>query len=263
MSDFDLTKPEAVDDGKGKAVAPPQGGETNPAPSEPDGKGEGWTAILPKEYREKYAEQLKGFAKPKDLFDAYIANSDKLKGAIFRPGENATDEEKKAYLKALGVPDKYTLPTLTEEQKGYLGDVESFEKFFTEAAAKTDMTQAQAEAFYNLYVGANVQRAKEAQAKEAQILQERADTLNKEWGDAAKGNFELARRAFTKYATKEFAEYCEKQGLGTNPDFIRVFYEIAKRVSGDPGTERTPGNIQEERKGLHYDSLNERFKPRD
>lgn len=264
MSDFDLTKPEAVDDGKGKAVTePPKGGEPNPAQGEPDGKGEGWTAVFPKEYREKYAEQLKGFGKPKDLLDAYLANAEKLKGAIIPPGENATDDERKAYLKALGVPEKYTLPTLTEEQKGYLGDVESFDKFFEEAAAKTDMTQAQAEAFYNLYVSANVQRAKDAQAKEAQILQERADTLNREWGDDAKGNFELARRTFKKYSTPEFAEFCEKQGLGTNPDFIRVFYTIAKRVSGDPGTERTPGSVQEERKGLHYDSLNERFKPKD
>lgn len=255
MSEFNLT--EAVDEVKGDAVAPQ--GEPNSKPSEPEGKG--WYAILPKDYQEKYAEQLKGFAKPKDLFDAYLANSEKLKGAVVKPGENATDEERRAYLKALGVPDKYSLPEVGKEDAGYLGDVDSFNKWFEDAAAKTDMTQAQCEAFYNLYVSANVQRAKDAQAARARLEQEQADELNKEWGDRAKENFELSRRAFARYATPEFVRFVEGNKLGTNPDFIRVFYEIAQRVSGDRGTEHTPGNAPaEERKGLHYD-LDDRFPP--
>ena len=249
MTDFDLTKDQAVETKPDEAV----GNEPSQQGNEPEAKGDGWTAILPKEYREKYAEQLKGFAKPKDLFDAYIANADKLKGAIFRPGENATDDERKAYLKALGVPDKYKLPKVADADKDYLGDVDTFNKWFTEAAGKTDMTQAQAEAFYNLYVGANVQRAKDAQAERAKVEQERADALNKEWGDKAKENFELAKRAFKKYATPEFAESVEAKGFGTDPDFIRVFYKIAQKVSGDPGTERTTGQVEGERRGLHYD----------
>ena len=225
MSEFNLT--EAVDEVKGDAVAPQ--GEPNSKPSEPEGKG--WYAILPKDYQEKYADELKGFAKPKDLFDAYLANSEKLKGAVVKPGENATDEERRAYLKALGVPDKYSLPKLGDEDKGYLGDVDGFNKWFEDAAAKTDMTQ------------------------------EQADELNKEWGDRAKENFELSRRAFARYATPEFVKFVEGNKLGTNPDFIRVFYEIAQRVSGDRGTEHTPGNTPaEERKGLHYD-LDDRFPP--
>lgn len=249
MTDFDITKDEAVETKPDEAV----GNEPSQQGNEPEAKGDGWTAILPKEYREKYAEQLKGFAKPKDLFDAYIANADKLKGAIFRPGENATDDERKAYLKALGVPDKYKLPKVADADKDYLGDVDSFNKWFTEAAGKTDMTQAQAEAFYNLYVGANVQRAKDAAAAREKVLQERADTLNKEWGDKATENFEKSKRAFAKYSTPEFVKFVEDNDLGTNPDFIRVFYKIAQKVSGDPGTERTTGQVEGERRGLHYD----------
>lgn len=255
MSDFDLTT-KAVDPKQGEGVP---AGETSQAQGEPEGGG--WYAILPKEYREKYAEQLKGFAKPKDLFDAYIANADKLKGAIFRPGENATEDERKAYLKALGVPDKYKLPKVADEDKGYLGDVDSFNKWFEETAAKTDMTQAQAEAFYNLYVGANVQRAKDAAEARARLEQEQADELNRKWGDRAKENFEKAKRAFAKYATPEFVEFVEGNKLGTNPSFISVFYEIAQRISGDPGTDRTTGTPAEERKGLHY-NLEGRFPSR-
>lgn len=252
MSDFNLTEPEAVEPKKDDAVA----SEPNPAGDEP--KGDGWTAILPKEYREKYSEQLKGFAKPKDLFDAYLADSEKLKGAIFRPGEGATDEERKAYLKAIGVPDEYSLPKVGQEDSALLGDMDSFNKFFVDAARKTDMTQAQCEAFYNLYVGANVQRAKDAAAAKARLEQEQADELNREWGDKAKENFELSKRAFKKYATPEFAKFIESNGLGTNPAFIRVFHTIAQRVSGDPGTERTTGGVESEKKGLHYD-LEDRF----
>ena len=54
MSEFNLT--EAVDEAKGNAVTPQ--GEPNTKPSEPEGKG--WYAILPKDYQEKYAEQLSG-----------------------------------------------------------------------------------------------------------------------------------------------------------------------------------------------------------
>ena len=253
MSEFNLTT-EAVDPKQGEAVAPQ--GEPSPQKGEPEGKG--WYAILPKDYQEKYAEELKGFAKPKDLFDAYLANSEKLKGAVVKPGENATDEERKAYLKALGVPDKYSLPKLGDEDKGYLGDVDGFNRWFEEAAAKTDMTQAQCEAFYNLYVSANVQKAREQAEARARLEQEQADELNREWGDRAKENFELSKRAFKKYATPEFAKFIESNGLGTNPAFIRVFHTIAQRVSGDPGTERTVGQEESVKKGLHYD-LEDRF----
>ena len=99
MSEYNLTT-EAVDEVKGDAVTPQ--GEPNTKPSEPEGKG--WYAILPKDYQEKYADELKGFAKPKDLFDAYLSGKEKLKGAIVKPGEGASDDERKAYLKALGVP---------------------------------------------------------------------------------------------------------------------------------------------------------------
>lgn len=255
MSEFNLT--EAVDPKQGEAV--PQGGEPSPQKGEPEGKG--WYAILPKDYQEKYAEQLKGFAKPKDLFDDWLAGREKLKGAIVKPGEGATDDERKAYLKALGVPEKYTLPKLGDEDKGYLGDVDSFNKWFEEAAAKTDMTQEQCEAFYNLYVGANVQRAKDAAQARARLEQEQADELNRKWGEKAKENFEKSKRAFARYATPEFVQFVEGNKLGTNPAFISVFYEIAQRISGDPGTDRTPGTQAEERKGLHYD-LEDRFPSR-
>jgi len=257
MSEFDLTKDEAVDEVKGDAV----GNEPSQKPSEPEAKGGGWYAILPKDYQEKYAEQLKGFAKPKDLFDAYLSGQEKLKGAIVKPGENATDEERKAYLKALGVPDKYSLPKVGDEDKGYLGDVDGFNKWFEETAAKVDMTQEQAEAFYNLYVSANVQRAKDAAEARAKLEQEQADELNKEWGDKAKENFELSKRAFARYATPEFVKFVDANKLGTDPNFIRVFYEISQRISGDRGTDRTPGGTPaEERKGLKY-NLDDRFPP--
>ena len=136
--------------------------------------------------------------------------------------------------------------------------MESFNKWFEDSAKKTDMTQEQAEAFYNLYVGANIQRAKDAASAKARLEQEQADELNREWGDRAKENFEKSRRAFARYATPEFVKFVEGNGLGTNPDFIRVFYTISQRISGDPGTERTTGEAESGKRGLHYD-LEDRF----
>ena len=264
MSEYNLNDPEpkAVDDGQGAAVAKPKGGEPKPAQNEPDGKGGGWVSVFPKDYQEKYADQLKGFAKPKDLLDAYLANSEKLKGAIIKPGENATDEERKAYLKALGVPDKYTLPEVSKEDKGYLEGLDVYNKFFKETAAKIGLTQEQAETFYKLYIGANVQRTKDALAARERTIKERADALDREWGDKTPERFELAKRAFKKYATPEFVEAVKAKDLETDPSFIKVFYEISQKIGGDRGTSSTPGTPQaEEHKGLNYDVLNDRYPP--
>lgn len=255
MDDFNLTAGAGTEPGEGAKATEPG------TPATP--QGDGWTAILPKEYREKYAEHLKGYAKPKDLFDDFLQLKEKVGKAIFVPAEDADEETKKAYRTALGVPadGKYKLAALTDEEKTLVGDAESFSQWFTEAAAKTELTQAQAESFYRLYLTANVERARERAEADKREADSRTEALNKLWGSKAKENFELAKRAFAKYATPEFVSWCIKNKMDTHPEMVQVFHNIAIRTADDRGTSSTIGGKQKERKGLHYDSLNKLYPP--
>jgi hypothetical protein len=71
----------------------------------------GWRAALPDEYKEH--EFVKDTQKPGDFVKRAIevkterdTLKTKLEGAIIKPGEKATDEEKTAYRKSLGIPEK-------------------------------------------------------------------------------------------------------------------------------------------------------------
>lgn len=228
-------------------------------------EGDGWTAILPKEYREKYAEQLKEFNKPRDLFDHFLELKEKVGKAIFVPAEDADEDTKKAYRKAVGVPEdgKYNLPQLSAEEKELLGDGADFESWFKATANRTELTQSQAEAFYSLYIKANAEKAKERAEAQRKESESRTDALNKLWGSKTTENFELAKRTFAKYATPEFVAWCVSNKLDTHPEMVQVFYNIALRTADDRGTSSTIGGEQKERKGLHYDSLNKLYPPED
>mgnify|MGYP007013914479 CR=1 FL=1 len=84
------------------------------------------------------AGKLSKFEKLSDLASAYLEAEGKLGSSIVKPGENASDEERRAFYKALGVPDaadKYSIE----------GDDA---KMFREMAYKNNLTDEQAKAFY-------------------------------------------------------------------------------------------------------------------
>ncbi len=222
----------------------------------------GWTSIFPKEYLEKHKELLSGLEKPRHLFDRYLEMSEKQKAAIIQPGEDATDDERKSYLKALGVPeskDQYELPKLDKAVEESLGDVKGFNEWYKDAAHSFDMTKAQAEGFYKLYVDAVTERTKgmeEARSREAVA---KTEALKKEWGDKSDGNFELAKRAFKSFTDDEFNGFMKESGLAEDPRMIKVFYKIAQKISGDT---LEPGSLNgdfPEADGLRYPAIREKF----
>lgn len=229
---------------------------------EPESNLAGWTSIFPKEDREKYKDVIKSFEKPKDLLANYIELSKKQERAILQPGEDATEEEKRAYLKALGVPEDvkgYELPKMNKELAGQLGDVKSFNEWFASTAHALDMTKAQAEGFYKKYVEALTEKAKESADEIKAQAAERAGSLKKEWGDKTDGNFELARRAFRQFADDEFSQFMAETHLAEDPRMIKVFYNISQKISDDT---HEPGSLtgdEPEEGGLKYPHIREKY----
>lgn len=234
---------EGVDDQKGKGV----GDETSPKGSETS--TDGWTSIFPKEDREKYGETLKKYAKPKDLLAEYVRLAEREKRAVVMPEENASEEELKAYRKALGVPesaDGYSLPKVDASNK-------DFEAWYRQTAFDCGLTKAQAKQFCEMFLKEDV---KQMEAM-AQARQKRAEestlALKKEWGDSADVNYALAKRAFKNFGDAGFRRFVAENNLESDPRLIKTFYGIARQTGGDRGTEGSLYHEAEPKTGLHYD----------
>ena len=222
----------------------------------------GWTSIFPKEQLEAYKDLLSGSNKPRDFLEKVAGISEKAKAAIIPPGEDATDEERSAYLKALGVPDSgegYEFKAIPKELESQLGDIKSFNEWFRETAHSLDMTKAQAEMFYSKYlesVGERTATQKEAREK---LSAERTAAIKKAWGDNADGNFELAKRAVQTFADEEFNSFLSETGLAEDPRMISMFYNVAQKIGGDTFELGSLSGEPENKGGLHYTSIRRRF----
>lgn len=233
---------EGVDDQKGEGV----GAETSPKGSETS--TDGWTSIFPKEDREKYGETLKKYAKPKDLLAEYVRLAEREKRAVVMPEENASEEELKAYRKALGVPesaDGYTLPKSDAE--------EGFKSWYKQTAFNAGLTKAQAKKFFESYLAEDARRAEEIQKAREKRAEESTLALKKEWGDSADVNYALAKRAFKTFGDAGFRKLIAENNLESDPRLIKTFYGIARQTGGDRGTEGSLYHEAEPKTGLHYD----------
>lgn len=232
---------DAVGSGGAKGV----GNETSTEANETS--RDGWTSIFPKEDREKFGEALKRFAKPKDLLAEYGRLAEREKNSVIMPGENATEDEIKAYRKALGVPD---------EAKGYdlpeIGANKAFDEWYRTTAHTANLTKSQAKKFYELYLQEDRRQLDEAKAMRAKRAEANTEALKKEWGEKADENYELAKRAFKEYGDDDLATLMKENGLESDPRLIKVFYGIARATMGDRGTEGTLYHDKEQSPGLHY-----------
>ena len=162
-------------------------------------------------------------------------NQEKLLGSAVRiPGKDATDEERNAFLNKLGRPeaaDKYEFkaPEGLPEGFEYDGKVEAA---FRDIAHKAGLTQAQAAAVRDWYLGAageafggQVEAAKAAQSQRADKATEE---LVKLWGPldgaTAQANLEIADKVFTQTkGGNDFLEALKELGLvGPNKEILDV-----------------------------------------
>lgn len=135
-------------------------------------------------------------------------NQEKLLGSAIRvPKDDATPEERDAFLNKLGRPEnpdgyQFTPPKDMPEGLAYDGD---FASAFKAKAHELGLTAKQAAGLHDMYVGRMVEGYGAQTARQQSALKERADAatadLVKLWGpldgQTAKTNFEFANRVFT------------------------------------------------------------------
>lgn len=180
------------------------------------------------------AGKLSKFEKLSDLASAYLEAEGKLGSSIVKPGENASDEERKAFYKALGVPD-------TADKYSIEGDDA---KMFREMAYKNNLTDEQAKAFYKSLqeVGNNAIAAQKAafdqQAKDTQAA------LQKEYGKDYPTKIEMLKRGVATYGGEKMGAKLQQAGLLGDYDVVKMFILLGEQSAeaGSPGT--TKGKVQ-------------------
>jgi len=201
----------------------------------------GWRAALPDEYKEH--EFVKDTTKPGDFVKKALdvkterdLLNDKLSKAIFKPDENATDEQKAAYRVAMGIPDKpedYEIP-VPEGESTEMAD--SFRQFAVEKGLPKDMAKETVSWWNGI-----VQKAKEDYAKE---LKTRSEAIKTKWGLDYDKNAETIKSFFQYVKDLGINEFASLQVIGpdnkpvaagNHPVVMEAFLELAKKTMPDSG----------------------------
>ncbi len=181
-------------------------------------------------------------------------NQEKLLGSAIRvPGKDAPKEEIDAFLNKLGRPetaDKYELKAPEKMPEGLPYDGE-FAKDFRTKAHELGLTQAQAAALHDMYVGRVTQsfagQAEAAKAAQTDRANKAVEELEKIWGPldgtTAMANLEIADKVFTH--TKggdQFLAALQDQGLiGPNKEILDA--RIAPFIAGIGGALYQEDNV--------------------
>uniref|UniRef100_A0A6M3K7S4 Capsid assembly protein n=1 Tax=viral metagenome TaxID=1070528 RepID=A0A6M3K7S4_9ZZZZ len=210
----------------------------------------GWRAGLPDPL--KTDETFKQYKTVGDFAKAHVETAKKatelegrMANAIFKPGENATPEEKAAFHKALGVPDK---PADYEFPKGE--GVEHDEKMLTWARDifhKAGLNKDQAGQISQAWDELSKNIVSDLKGAEDTALKEVETKLKEEWKADYDKNFELSTRAFKKFAGAELSEF------KAHPTLVKAFYEVGKAMGEDFSPAGLHSGVSPPQVGMKYD----------
>jgi hypothetical protein len=233
-------------------ITPPDGGQQQQQQQQEQPwhslvlQGEGEAAKLndPAQWLEKAPKPLSEFIRSN-----MTAARAKTEGMVRVPGEQATDEERAAFFKALGVPDTEEGYGFTKPEKmpdGVAHD-EALEKAFLSEAKKLGLTKAQAlglRDFQVNHVGAQVAARNEAVAKS--IEAEKVE-LKTRFGDKLESTVEQVKalanvKGVPAPFAKQLAELADpSHGNFGGADFLEFAAWVSKAVGEDSGASSFKG----------------------
>jgi hypothetical protein len=167
-----------------------------------------------------------------DLAKSYLELRGKVgENPITVPGENATDEEREAFYKAIGrpdSPDKYEFP----EIEGVEPDDDAT-KAFKEAAHKLGVPPEMASGMYQ-YLMEQAKTYQENQAKAIETTQaETEKTLKKEFGKDYETNLTAGDNALRQVIGDEAMKKLEAAGLHVDADVVRGAVKLSQAIGED------------------------------
>jgi hypothetical protein len=186
----------------------------------------------------KNNEAFYGYKAPGELMDAHM-NLLSLKDRVAVPGENATDEERAAYNKAVGIPDKpegygFVKPSDMPEGVSWdQGAADAYAKFCYERGMTVEQGQANLE-YFNGQIGKLVESAD-------QELQKTVEANEKTLQDRLGNNYEpfmkTADQVLKSVVSEESVKMMEAEGMTVlalnSPGFISALYDLKEKVIGD------------------------------
>lgn len=220
-------------------------------------KSLGWRAALPDEYKEH--EFVKDAQKPGDFVKKAIetkterdALKTKMEGAIFKPTDKSTPEEREAYRKAIGVPDKpegYEFP----QPEGQENDP-TMVKWAQGVFHKYDLPKEAARgigAEWNAFVTGMVE-AEEKLAKDEMEANEKKFHEQFKSEDEYRAGYELSKRFWNKVTGTNFDEVYKEPEAWQVPVFMNFIFNVAKMTGEDTSPiGRSSGEAKKE--GMTYD----------
>lgn len=211
-----------------EAVATNPTGDSNGQGSDQSGaannQGRGWLAGLPSDLRDK--SEFQSMQKVGDLAKAYLDNQSKLAKAVVPPGDNARDDEVKAFREKLGVPenpDGYEIDSTGDEE---------FADVFRKAAHKEGLTPKQAKSLHEEIMKVSRDIMTKAQNERKAKMEEGQKSLKEEWGDKYEAN-DIAARRFAALAGAEMVDALTENGLIEDPRVIKGLHRFANMISED------------------------------
>ena len=214
------------------------------------GGGASWRDSLPSDLKD--SPTLSKFSDVGNLGKAYIELQKKIgERAIFKPGPQASPEEKRAFLEAIGVPaeDKYTLG----EIKDLKFPQESIDWARKVGAKAGILPEAMTEVLKE-FGAFEIAQKTAADKKAKEETQKGLDGLKQEWGEGYQKNIDRANFFAKEFCGQEFFEYLGKNpALGNDPKLIKMLSKASELLGehklreGNVGDGRmTPSEIIQE-----------------
>ena len=136
-------------------------------------------------------------------------------------------------------PDGYDFELGDGEQSDEVSD-------FKNVAHQLGLTNDQAKAMLGIYNQISENDLAQEDEQFEQMNVEYLQDIQKEWGDSFNKNAELARRAFTDFASEELMDVLRETGLSNHPEMLKTFSRIGQVLSESnvlPGTRSAIGGM--------------------
>jgi hypothetical protein len=222
-----------------------------------------WRSELPEQWREH--EFFTPYQTKKDFWKGHfdIATrvkelDGKLATAIPKLSETATDEDKAAFYKAIGRPDKpeeYEL-TKPEVPDGLQLDP-GLENWYRTTAHSLGLSKAQAKGLYESYNKVLVETFQaHAQIRE-KALNDGKDAIKKEWGNEYDNNVKRVQLAQEKLMAGDgtFKQWLTDHNAENDPALLRMFLHVSKAISDDTAPPASPMGGGPVRAGMTYPDM--------
>jgi len=204
--------------------------ETNPTEGKAavqDNKDPGYMAAVKADLRDKYGDELRTYENINPIIEDYFTLKAKSAEGIYKPKEDASEEEVAKYKESMGIPTDANGYELGEAPKE-LGDRGNFNTWFKDMALTAGLSKEQAKTVNDQWNSLEM-TANEAQKAE---VKETEKTLRSELGsgyDEAIANVGTILQS----GGQDLVDYLNESGVGNDPRFIRAMAKLGSVVSED------------------------------